>query len=451
MRGIALLLLPALAAADEPLWTERPRASAPVAAGPDFPRLVRAVAPAVVNVSVRGVEAASKMRETMGLPPPVSVGSGFVIRKDGLCLTGYHVVEGGGTIRVRTVDGEDLDASVAGADERTDLALLRIRAPHPLPVVPLGDSDALRIGEWVLAIGNPLGLEHSVSVGIVSAKGRRELPIERDLYQDFIQTDASINPGSSGGPLVNARGEVVGIATAVNREGQGIGFATPINMAKTLLPILFSSGRVRRSWIGIVIQPGDLTPALMRAFRAPGAQGALVTEVVAGSPGARAGLRPGDVIVELDGKRLARTGDLPWLASLAGVGRRVKLSVLRQGKPLSVELALAEMPEETPAAPAPPAPRAHGAIGVTVTEVAEDMARVLQLDGRLVVTDLEPGGIAEKAGLEPGDVVLEVNGRAVRTVDDYFAVLKGAPPGEMMRMLVRRGGRSLWVAFEKGK
>jgi len=446
---LVLMVLPLPARAEEQLWSERSQRGRSSRRA-DFVKLARDVAPAVVNVSVRFSEDKAP-GQAAGPTGPESVGSGFVIRKDGLTLTGYHVVEGGRSIRVRTVDGREYEASVIGGDERTDLALLKIRAPRPLPVVPLGDSERLEIGEWVMAIGNPLGLEHTVTVGIVSAKGRRELPVERDLYQDFIQTDASINPGSSGGPLVNARGEVVGIAAAVNRAAQGIGFATPINMAKALLPQLHADGRVRRSWIGIRVQPGDLTPSLQRAFQLRRPEGALVTEVIPGSPGARAGLRPGDVVVKLGDRRVVRAGDLRWLASMAGIGRRVTLKVIRGGKTQPFEIDLAEMPEEPSALPAaePPKPR-RAVIGVTVAEVGKEMARVLRLDGRLVVTGLESGGAAESAGVQTGDVVLQVNDSEVLTVDQYFSALRSVRPGDLIRLLLRRRGDSLWVAFPKG-
>jgi serine protease Do len=446
MRWLAVLL--AFPAWSETLWTERPAAGARGRSpGPrdDFAELARKVAPAVVNVSVRAAPTAG--------PAPASspsVGTGFVIRADGLALTGWHVLEGGGAIRVKTADGQELDATVVGADDRTDLALIRIRAPRPLAVLPLGDSDDLRIGEWVMAIGNPLGLEHTVTVGIVSAKGRRELPVDRTLYQDFIQTDASINPGSSGGPLVNARGEAVAVAAAVNREAQGIAFATPINMAKSLLPQLYASGRVRRSWLGIQVQPGDLTPALVRAFRLPRPTGALITEVVAGSPADRAGLRAGDAIFEIDGAPIVRGAELAWRASLGGVGRKTTFKVMRDGAGHQVAIELGAMPDEPSARRAAPPQTPRAAIGMTVSEVADETVRELSLEGRLVVTTVDADGAADRAGVEVGDVVLHLNGRGLRTVDDYFSALRDVPAGGAIRLLVRRAGRSRWVAFDKG-
>jgi serine protease Do len=278
-----------------------------------------------------------------------SQGTGFIIDSDGYLLTNHHVVEQSAEIVVQLASGEEVRASVVGSDERTDVALLRIQPPAGLQVPPLGDSDALLVGEWVLAIGNPFGLSHTVTAGIVSAKGRtgRDVPLDPAGYYNFIQTDASINPGNSGGPLFNMRGEIVGINTAINAAAQGIGFAIPINMVKQILPQLRANGRVTRSWLGIGIQ--SLSPQNAQRLGIPDGDGALVAEVVAGGPAAAAGLRPGDVIRSFDGHAIDDSSELPWLASTAGVGHVARLVIIRDRTEQEVSLRLAEMP----AAPRP--------------------------------------------------------------------------------------------------
>ena len=276
-----------------------------------------------------------------------SQGTGFLIDDSGYLLTNNHVVEQSAEIVVQTADDHEARASLVGRDERTDVALLRIPPPQGVQVPALGDSDTLLVGEWVLAIGNPFGLSHTVTAGIVSAKGRtgRDVPLDPAGYYNFIQTDASINPGNSGGPLFNMRGEVVGINTAINSAGQGIGFAIPINMVKQILPQLRANGRVTRSWLGIGIQ--GLSPQMAQRLGIPDGHGALVAEVVPGGPAAAAGLQRGDVIREFDDRPIQDSSELPWLASTAGVGHVARLKVVRAGQEVSVSLRLAEMPTPT--------------------------------------------------------------------------------------------------------
>jgi len=332
--------------------------AAAVEARPDFAAIVEAVKPAVVNVSTtqatrgRGPRPADPFREFLerhfgeGRPreePRQSLGSGLIVEADGYVLTNNHVIENAGMIMVRLSDEEEYEARVVGRDPRTDLALLKIQGRREFPTVKLGDSDSLRVGEWVLAIGNPFGLEQTVTAGIVSAKGR---VIGAGPYDDFIQTDAAINPGNSGGPLFSTRGEVVGINSAIFSQtggSIGIGFAIPINLAKELMPQLKTAGRVRRSWLGIAIAP--VTPELAQKLGRAGREGAVVAEVVPNGPAARSGVRTGDLIVALQGKPIRRAEELPRLTARIPVGSDVELAVVRDGKELAVKVRLGELPE----------------------------------------------------------------------------------------------------------
>ena len=299
--------------------------------GTSFAGLVKSAGPAVVHIQV------IKQR-AQGL------GTGFIVSNDGYILTNEHVVGEADQIAVRLSDQREFQAEVVGVDVKTDIALIKIKADGPLPAVPLGDSDALEVGDWVVAIGSPLGLDHTVTAGIVSAKERRRIsPGGRaSPYDDFIQTDASINPGNSGGPLLNTAGEVVGINSAVSTQGQGIGFAIPINMAKIILPQLKSTGQVERSWLGVSIAP--VVPQAQSALGLTDGKGALVADVVPGGPADKAGLSRGEVILAFDGKLIDRSEDLPWLASTAGVGKRVNVLVASQSGQRTVQVTLERLP-----------------------------------------------------------------------------------------------------------
>ena len=342
--------------------------AAPVAVGnaaessarPDsFAAIADAVKPAVVNISTteavrrRGPRGADPFREYLeryfgeSLPreePRQSLGSGLIVEPEGYVLTNNHVIENARTIMVRLSDEEEYEARVVGRDPRTDLALLKIQGRGKFTAVRLGDSDALRVGDWVVAIGNPFGLEHTVTAGIVSAKGR---VIGAGPYDDFIQTDAAINPGNSGGPLFNTRGEVVGINSAIFSQtggSVGIGFAIPVNLAKELLPQLKSKGRVVRGWLGIAIAP--VTPEMAKTLGVPDRRGAVVAELVPNGPAAAAGIRAGDVIVAFQDKPIRRVDDLPRVAARTPVGTEVELKLLRAGKEIAAKVRLAELPEQ---------------------------------------------------------------------------------------------------------
>jgi serine protease Do len=276
----------------------------------------------------------------------LSKGTGFLIEDNGELLTNNHVIEGAEFIQVQLDDGRRFEASVLGRDPRLDVALLRVKAPGVrLQPVRLGDSDRLEVGDWVMAIGNPFGLSQTVTAGILSAVGRtgREVDLGAGNFGNLLQTDASINPGNSGGPLLNLEGEVIGINVAVRREAQGVGFAIPINMARTIVPQLRQYGRAIRSWLGIT--PGEVTEQMLEFMGLPDTHGALVREVVDNSPAVRAGVQPGDVIRRFDGHEIVDHTQLPWLASSAGVGHRARVELLRDGRPLSLEVTLEALPE----------------------------------------------------------------------------------------------------------
>ncbi|MCB9526900.1 MAG: trypsin-like peptidase domain-containing protein [Myxococcales bacterium] len=345
------LALPAAAA--EPLWTDGTKTPVIDPGAPltfdAFSRIAARTAPAVVTIETEGDGATFRAfhpfleRGAPDEPFTLGAGSGFIIRDDGYILSNNHVIEKAKTIKVHLQDGREYAARLVGRDPATDLSLLKIDAQGKLPTVPLGDSDQLQIGEWVVAIGNPMGLSHTVTVGIVSAKGRREVRLDDRLrYADFIQTDASINPGNSGGPLFNLQGEVIGINTAINAHAQGIGFAVPINMVKTVLPALKDKGQVERSWLGIQIGPVTVEQAKTAGLERP--TGALVSAVVRQGPAELAGLRAGDVIVRFGDRAIERHDDLPWIASNAGVGETIALDIRREGRERTLRVTLGKMP-----------------------------------------------------------------------------------------------------------
>lgn len=327
----------------------------PLAGAPaSFAALVEQVTPAVVNVFSTQVQTvrAERARPYFGPPsyaPPMarqaqSLGTGFIVDTDGNILTNSHVIQGATSIRVVLHDGRELDASIVGVDPATDIALIRVEPFEGMRPIPLGDSDFARVGDWVVAVGNPFGLHSTVTAGILSARGRRDVPLGGSIrYVDFLQTDASINPGNSGGPLVDMTGHVIGINTAINAEGQGIGFAIPSNQAREVLDQLRDRGRVSRSWLGVYI--GDLDDATATALGMPSSRGALVRRIVRGGPADLAGLKPGDVILQFGETEVATGDDLMWIAQAAGVGSRVPVQVQRGRERQAFEVVLGELPE----------------------------------------------------------------------------------------------------------
>ena len=450
---LVALAVPPLARAEEaPLWTEGRRGGPTPAAGPQtFSRLSRALGPAVVNISTMlgddGEARGARHQRSRGQ------GTGVLIHKDGFVLTNNHVVEHADEIKVRLADDRQFPAAVVGTDARTDLALLKISVPdEALPVAPLGDSDRIEIGEWVMAIGNPFGLDHTVTVGIVSGKGRRDVRPGGTTagFYDFIQTDASINAGNSGGPLINSRGEVIGINTAMNAAAQGIAFAIPINMVKTIVPLLRRHGRAPRSWLGV--SPQSVTAALRRAFKLPDMRGALVSEVAEGSPARAAGIESGDVITDFDGQAIRRADDLQWWAATAGAGRKVAIRLRRGGESRVVSVTLAPDPDEAAPVEQAAAGREHPTpLGMVVAEITAAAAAAAELrEARgVVVVQIESGSPASEAGLERGDVLLRVGDDLIAKLEDYGRVVRSVAPGAVIRLLARRDGKNFWAAFEK--
>ena len=436
------------------LWQERAAGAAPIAtvSAPNWIEIARAVKPAVVNVSVRGAAKAARgdgdelFREFGADRAPRrmlrGLGSGFVINADGYVLTNNHVVDGASEIKVKFADGRELAGKVIGRDPKTDLALLKVEAKG-LPVIPLGDSARLEVGEPVMAIGNPFGLEQTVTTGIVSATGRT---IGAGPYDDFVQTDASINPGNSGGPLVNVRGEVVGVNTAIasgTGGSVGIGFAIPAHLVKPIVTQLAESGHVVRGWLGVSIQP--LTPDLAKTFGVGDMIGALVSSVADGSPAQRSGLKQGDVITRYDGRPLARWSDLPREVAETPVGREVPLEVLREGKRLTLSVKVAKLEEQgDKVASAEPAATRLGIAGRSLTPA---LAQELGVDTPrgVLVQQVEDGGRAQTAGITAGDVILEVDRKPVADVADLQQALKRHPAGTPLLVLVHREGQSLYL------
>jgi serine protease Do len=441
------------APATHAIWTDAPLPAPATVAAPNWVTLASQLKPAVVNVSTKRVQDAQETvdpyYQQFGREPRRSVrslGSGFVINADGYLITNNHVVDGATEVRVKLSDGRELPARVVGRDPRTDLALLKIKATG-LTAISLGDSATLAVGEPVMAIGNPFGLEQTVTTGIVSATGR---VIGEGPYDDFIQTDASINPGNSGGPLINARGQVIGINTAMfSRTGGsvGIGFAIPVNLAKPVVSQLANGGQVVRGWLGVGIQP--VTAELAKGFKLPGAEGALVTSVRDGSPAARAGLKPGDVIVEYDGRKVARAAELPRAVADTPVGRHVTLKILRDGAPVTLTATVSRL-EDSRQASAKDDDRAAeptrlGIAARTLTPEVAQQAGIPDQHGVLVV-EVRDGSRAEGAGLKPRDVIAEVDRHAVGDVAALQSALRQHPAGAPIILLVHRDGDQLWLA-----
>jgi serine protease Do len=452
-------------AAVRPVLAES-RSLAPMPVVVDFADVAQHVNPAVVNV-----EAVSRTRgrgrtpwtdgESLeelpdghplnhppredGQAPKGDSGSGFVVEADGHVLTNYHVIEGAERVTVKLADGRSLRARVVGVDPPTDIALIKVDVDTPLPVAPLGDSDRLRVGEWVCAIGNPLAYEHTVTVGVVSYLGRKLYDASLDNY---IQTDAAINFGNSGGPLINARGEVIGINAAISWRASNIGFAIPINQARSILPQLKARGRVSRGYVGITLR--ELDPDLRESLGLGRVEGALVQDVAADSPGERAGIRPYDVVVSVDGEPVRDNDDLIRRISARAPGSTARLDIVRDGRTSAVTVRLTERPWEGAVEDAPkpaaggqdrPAPARPGVatpsviLGIKVRDIDRAVARRLDLPSGLqgvLVTAVDPLSAAAESGFAQGDVILEVNRRPVRTMRDYLSATAAARPGAVL-------------------
>jgi serine protease Do len=432
----------------------------------DIPTLFKDVSPAVVNISTTQVVRFNRPR--MRTPSPFgndpfedfwnnffggnhpreqkrrSLGSGFIVSDDGYILTNAHVVEKADEITVTLLDKGELKAEVVGTDPKTDIALIKIKAGKKLPYVHLGDSEKLEIGEWVVAIGNPFGLGHTVTAGIVGAKGR---VIGSGPYDDFIQTDASINPGNSGGPLFNLKGEVVGINTAIVQGGQGIGFATPVHMAKSVLGQLREKGKVTRGWLGVYIQ--RLTPEMAESLSVPGKKGAVVADVTKDGPAEKAGIRSGDVIVSFNGKAVNDEHELPQIVAGTKPGQKVDVRVVREGKEISIPVTVAEMEGE-------PRRRAGGGseltkgLGLTVQDITPEIAGHMEIENRkgVLVTGVEPGSAADDAGFQDGDIIRQINRQSVSNTADFQKEMKKVKGATSVLFLVERGDARLFLAVK---
>ncbi len=468
---------------------QQPAAEANVPAQASLAPLIDKLRPAVVNIST--TTATKHPRVQRGFPGPgprgghdpfedfferffgrpapeapdefrgSSLGSGFVINADGYILTNNHVVKDATDIVVRTSDGRDFKATIIGRDPLVDVALIKLsNPPKGLPTVVLGDSDAARQGDFVLALGSPFGLRDTATLGIISAKHRAGIN-PGGTYDDFIQTDAAINPGNSGGPLFNMRGEVVGINTAIVSPsiGSGIGFAVPINMAKSILPQLKEKGKVVRGFMGVSIQ--DLTPDLVQAFSLPaGTKGALIQNVVPRGPAAKAGVQAGDVVVSFNGKPVDSAGTLTRAVALVPPGEKVDLGIVRKGGKVQIGFNVAQRPDEEETASKggggededETASNKSPKLGLSLAPLSSDVARQLGVSGDqgVVVTKVADGGPAQRAGIRPGDVILELNRQAVRKPDDVASAIGKMKEGEMALLRVRRGDSAAYVAVPVG-
>ena len=435
-------------------------------APPDFVELAKQLKPTVVNI---GTEKKPKLQRRQQLRPygnspfgndpfqdffdrffedqlpqsqrQKSLGSGFIISADGYILTNNHVIDGADEIKVKFDNGKELKGELKGSDAKLDLALIKVISDENLPVAPLGDSDELQVGEWVMAVGNPFGLSETVTAGIVSAKGR---VIGSGPYDDFIQTDASINPGNSGGPLFNSKGEVIGINSAIIAGGQGIGFAIPVNMAKSIITQLRESGKVTRGWIGVSIQP--VTKDLADSFGLAGEKGALVSEVLPESPAEKGGVKTGDIIVSFDGKEIREMNDLPRMVAATPAGKSVNVRLIRDGKEDILTLVVEKMKDGEEVASAD----TQDKLGLTVKDLTKELAASLNLKDTsgVVVTDVRMDSLAMSVGIQRGDVIKEINGRKISKAEEYEKALAGLKKDKMLRLLIKHGDSSRFVAVK---
>ncbi|MGE5818530.1 MAG: DegQ family serine endoprotease [Deltaproteobacteria bacterium] len=431
---------------------------------PSFAAIAKKTMPVVVNISTttqRGARGGSSdpLEEFFGRffgegpsreNSPRSLGSGILISKDGEILTNFHVVRSADTITVKLADQTEYEARLLGKDDRTDLALIKIRkSGGNLPFARLGSSSQLEVGDWVMAIGNPFGLEHTVTAGIVSAKGR---VIGAGPYDNFIQTDASINPGNSGGPLINALGEVVGVNSAIFSQGGGnigIGFAIPIDLAKKVADQLRKNGRVIRGWLGIRAQ--DVTPqtAASMGITRPAAEMAVVTEVAENSPAAEAGIKTGDLIVELNGKPVPKSHELPSLIADTPPNQKVTLKIIHENKEQTLTVKIGELPDDNDASQQLEAKDPE--IGLRVQRITPEAARRLGLTSTkgVLVVEVQPGSPADQVGLQPADVIREVNQKPVNNVKDFERVARQGRRGDRILLLVQRGDNAVFFALKR--
>jgi len=383
--------------------------------------------------------------------PQKGTGSGFIINQEGYILTNEHVVHKADKIKVTLSDGREFTGKVIGSDMSSDMAIVKIQADH-LPTVTLGNSDELRVGEIVIAIGNPYGLQQTVTMGVVSAKGRSiTAGIEGHVYRNFIQTDTAINPGNSGGPLLNIKGEVVGINTAIIPFAQGIGFAIPINIAKRNIDDLINLGKVRRPWLGVYIQ--EVTPEIAEQFNLPEAKGVLVGDVIEDSPAEEAGIKRGDIIAKVNDEEVNSPEELQDKIRDIDIGKKVNIEIMRDGKVINFIVKIGEMPtveeeEEFPKEKVFPV-QAGIKVKVVTPEIAKEVG--LPWVKGLVITEVIPGSSADDMGLQPGDVILEANRIEMSSVDEWEEIINKLEPGDTLLLLIFRHGRTYYVPIKVEK
>lgn len=435
---------------------------------PDFTHLVEQNHRAVVNISTTRTEQMARnaippqfrgipeefLRHFFGMEPPgapgqqnaprsESVGSGFIISHDGYILTNHHVIDGAQTVTVRLSDRQEYTAQIIGSDPRTDVALLKVEARN-LPTVKAGNSDDLKVGEWVLAIGAPFGLDYTVTAGIVSAKGRN---LPDDSYVPFIQTDVAINPGNSGGPLINMQGEVVGInAQIYTRSGgfMGLSFAIPIEIAMNVVEQLKSTGKVERGFLGVQVQ--EVTAELARSFNMDKPMGALVAQAYPNTPAEKAGIQSGDIILRFDGKTIEKSADLPPIVGATSLDKTVSVVILRQGKQMTLRVKLEALSEAEKAEAEQQGIAQSERLQATLEELTAEQLKNLNLPFGVGVAEVGDG-LARKHGIMPGDVIVSINFQPVRQAKDVDAVLAKAKKGQSLPVRIVRGGRSTFIAL----
>jgi serine protease Do len=448
-----------------------PESSMATAVSPDFVELAKKLKPSVVNIrTAKVIKPRQRVQRQPRMQSPFdnffedffgqfndqmpqqrsrreqSLGTGFIVSSDGYILTNNHVVNGADEVMVKLSDGREVKGEIKGSDDKLDLALIKISDKETYFAADLGDSDALEVGEWVMAIGNPFGLAQTVTAGIVSAKGR---VIGSGPYDDFIQTDASINPGNSGGPLFNANGRVIGINTAIIAGGQGIGFAIPINMAKGIITQLRDSGKVTRGYLGVRFQP--LTADLARSFGLESEKGALIANVEKDTPAEKAGLKAGDVILEYDGKPINEGNELPRHVAVTPVDKKVKLVVFRDGKKQDFFVVVGKL-KGSEAEAAAAGGNENEKLGITVQELTKELAARMNIrDAKsgIIVTEVKPGSSAEEAGVAAGSIIIEINGQRPDSLEAFSAIVSKIKKADLVRLLLKRPDGSVhYVAMK---
>ena len=436
---------------------------------PSFADLVEKLKPSVVNISTTGtVRGGGRFPSPFGESPfgkedpfgefferffgempqrefkQKGLGSGFIISEDGYVVTNNHVVERADDIEVVFENGEKYKAEIIGKDPKTDLALIKIEPKEKLQAVRFGNSDKLRIGDWVIAIGNPFGLGHTVTAGIVSAEGR---VLGMGSYDDFIQTDAPINPGNSGGPLFNLEGDVVGVNTAIVFRGQGIGFAIPVNLAKSVIKQLKETGTVVRGWLGVLIQ--QITPEIAEGLGLKDVSGILVSDVTPGGPADKAGIKRGDIIVDFNGKEVDELTELTTMVAQMAPGSDVDVKVLRNGKESDFKVTLGTLPDTLSESAEE---EIKEEIGITANEITPQIASQFKLGESegVVITNVDRGSIAAEAGLQPGDVILEISKKPIKNLDDYRSAMDEVKEGGSALFLVKRGENTIYIGLKTG-